>query len=54
MLEKYGTWGLKKFMGREYMGILRVTYLLDENHVVKEVIDKVKTKSHACDILNMI
>ena len=37
MLEAYGVWGLKKFMGREYMGISRVTYVLDENHHVKEV-----------------
>ena len=54
MLEKYGVWGLKKFMGREYMGINRVTYILDENHIIKDVIDKVKTKSHACDILDII
>ena len=49
MLENYGVWGLKKFMGREYMGISRVTYILDENHVVKEVIDKVKTKFGGSD-----
>ena len=54
MLENYGVWGLKKFMGREYMGISRVTYILDKNHVIKEVIEKVNTKSHACDILEMI
>lgn len=54
MLEKYGVWGLKKFMGREYMGINRVTYILDENHIITDVIDKVKTKSHACDILEII
>ena len=54
MLENYGVWGLKKFMGREYMGISRVTYILDKNHIIKEVIEKVNTKSHACDILEMI
>ena len=54
MLENYGVWGLKKFMGREYMGISRVTYILDTNHIIKEVIEKVNTKSHACDILEMI
>ena len=47
MLEKYGVWGLKKFMGREYMGINRVTYILDENHIITDVIDK---ESHG-DIL---
>ncbi len=54
MLEQYGVWGLKKFMGREYMGISRITYILDENHIVKEVIEKVNTKSHACDILELV
>ena len=54
MLENYGVYGLKKFMGREYMGISRVTYILDKNHIIKEVIEKVNTKSHACDILEMI
>ena len=51
MLESYGVWGLKKFMGREYMGISRVTYVLDINHYVIEVYEKVNTKTHACDIL---
>ena len=51
MLESYGVWGLKKFMGREYMGISRVTYVLDSNHYVKEVYAKVNTKAHACDII---
>ena len=54
MLESYEVWRLKKFMGREYMGISRVTYLLDKNHMVEKIIDKVDTKSHACDILKMI
>ena len=54
MLENYGVWGLKKFMGREYMGISRVTYILDTNHIIAQVIDKVQTKSHACDILEII
>ena len=51
MLESYGVWGLKKFMGREYMGISRVTYILDTNHKIQEVYEKVNTKTHACDIL---
>ncbi len=54
MLESYGVWGLKKFMGREYMGISRITYILNSDHTVKEVIEKVNTKSHACDILDII
>ena len=54
MLKNYGVWGLKKFMGREYMGISRVTYILDANHCIKEVYEKVNTKTHACDILENI
>ena len=54
MLESYGAWGLKKFMGREYMGIHRITYILNEHHTIKKVIEKVNTKSHACDILKSI
>ena len=54
MLESYGVWGLKKFMGREYMGINRITYILDSNHCVKEVYEKVNTKTHACDILESL
>tara|TARA_B100001989_G_C24244373_1_gene318943 strand:- start:175 stop:447 length:273 start_codon:yes stop_codon:yes gene_type:complete len=52
MLEKYGVWGLKKFMGREYMGISRITYIIDEKGFVASVFEKVKTKTHANDVLN--
>ena len=54
VVNDYGVWQLKKFMGREYMGISRVTYILDTNHIIVQVIDKVQTKSHACDILGII
>jgi len=52
MLEDYCVWGKKKFMGREYMGISRVTYIIDENGVIEKVYEKVSVKSHARDILN--
>jgi len=52
MLESYGVWALKKFMGREYMGILRVTYVINELGIIEKVYDKVQTKTHAQDILN--
>ena len=52
MLESYGVWTLKKFMGREYMGILRVTYIVSELGIIEKVYDKVQTKTHAQDILN--
>ena len=52
MLEDYGVWGLKKFMGREYMGISRVTYVISENGIIEKVYEKVSTKTHAVDILS--
>ena len=51
MLEAYKVWGLKKFMGREYMGISRVTYLINEKNLIEKVYDKVKAKTNASDIL---
>ena len=52
MLIAYGVWGKKKFMGREYMGISRMTYVIDEQGIIEKVYEKVKVKSHARDILN--
>ena len=52
MLKAYGLWGKKKFMGREYMGISRGTYVIDEQGIIEKVYEKVKVKSHARDILN--
>lgn len=52
VLEAYGVCGLKKFMGREYLGITRTTYIIDETGSIEKVYSKVKTKTHACDILN--
>ena len=54
MLQSYKVWGLKKFMGREYEGIHRISYLIDEKGFIEKVFDKVKTKSHAIDVLNEI
>tara|TARA_B110000003_G_C16592588_1_gene512403 strand:+ start:228 stop:689 length:462 start_codon:yes stop_codon:yes gene_type:complete len=51
VIRVFGVWGLKKFMGREYDGIHRKTFLIDEKGVVMKVIDKVKTRSHASQIL---
>jgi len=52
MLKDYGVWGKKKFMGREYMGISRVTYIIDGNGIIEKVYEKVSVKCHARDILN--
>ena len=54
MLESYGVWGLKKFMGREYMGISRVTYIIDSNGFILDIYEKVQTKTHAKDILSFL
>lgn len=51
ILEKFGVWQLKKFMGREFMGIVRTTFIFDENGVCNRVIEKVKTKEAAAQIL---
>ncbi len=51
MLRDYKMWVKKKFIGREYMGIYRGTYLIDEKGVIEGVYDKVAVKSHAQDIL---
>jgi len=51
MLIAYGVWGKKKFMGREYMGISRTTYVINEDKTIEKVYEKVKTTSHAQDIL---
>jgi len=51
VINAFGVWGEKKFMGRIYDGIHRKTFIVDENGVVARVIDKVKTKDHAAQIL---
>lgn len=50
--ELYGTWQLKKFMGKEYMGTVRTTFIIDEEGKIADIIAKVKTKAHAEQILN--
>ncbi len=52
VIEAFGVWGPKKFMGREYDGIHRTTFVIDENGILTDVIEKVKTKAHAKQILD--
>jgi len=52
VIKAFGVWGPKKFMGREYDGIHRITFIIDKNGKVERVIDKVKTKQHTDQILN--
>ena len=51
VIEAFGVWGPKKFMGREYDGIHRTTFIIDEKGVIENVITKVKTKDHTAQIL---
>ncbi|WP_276166599.1 thioredoxin-dependent thiol peroxidase [Zobellia alginiliquefaciens] len=51
VINTFGVWGPKKFMGREYDGIHRKTFLVDGDAIVTKVIDKVKTKDHATQLL---
>ncbi|QWX85424.1 thioredoxin-dependent thiol peroxidase [Cellulophaga sp. HaHaR_3_176] len=51
VINAFGVWGLKKFMGREYDGIHRKTFVVNEEGTVTNVIDKVKTKDHAAQLL---
>ena len=54
IVEAYGVWGEKKFMGREYMGTSRVTYLINEQGVIEKVWPKVKPAEHAEELLNYL
>ena len=51
VINAFGVWGPKKFMGREYDGIHRTTFVIDENGIIEDVITKVKTKVHTSQIL---
>ncbi len=52
VIDTFGVWGPKKFMGRQYDGIHRKTFIINEKGIVERVIDKVKTKNHSDQILN--
>ena len=51
VVEQYGVWGEKKFMGKTYMGTNRVTFLIDEEGNIAHIIEKVDTKDHTAQIL---
>tara|TARA_B110000503_G_C7103481_1_gene394884 strand:+ start:497 stop:952 length:456 start_codon:yes stop_codon:yes gene_type:complete len=51
VIQDYGVWGLKKFMGKEYDGIHRTTFVIDDDGKIEEIIQKVKTKAHTEQIL---
>jgi thioredoxin-dependent peroxiredoxin len=52
--EAYGVWQLKKFMGREYKGIVRTSFLIDLGGQLRHIIEKVNTKTHNEDVLSLL
>lgn len=54
VVEAYGVWGLKKFMGREYMGTNRVSYLIDEEGRIEQVWPKVSPAKHVAEVLEYL
>lgn len=54
MIDAFKVWGLKKFMGREYDGIHRTTFVVNEQGIITHIIEKPKTKIHGEEILNLV
>ena len=54
VLKKYKVWGKKKFMGREFMGIIRTTFLIDKKGKIIKIWDNVKVKDHAKEVLETL
>lgn len=54
IINTFGVWGNKKFMGKEYDGIHRTTFIIDENGIIVKIIEKVKTKEHTSQIQSLI
>ena len=54
VLKKYKVWGKKKFMGREFMGIIRTTFLIDKKGKILKIWKNVKVKDHAQDVLETL
>ena len=53
-IKGYNTWGKKKFMGREFMGIIRSTFLIDKKGKILKIWKNVKVKNHAIEVLNAL
>lgn len=51
VVEKYGVWGKKKFMGREYMGTMRTSFLIGKDGIIETIYENVKPETHAVDVL---
>ena len=54
VVEDYGVWGLKKFMGKEFMGVIRSTFIINKQGKIAHIMSKVKTKTHHNDVLEIL
>ena len=54
VIKSYHAWGLKKMYGKEYEGIMRISYLVDANGIIEKVYSKVKTATHAMDVIEYL
>lgn len=54
ILQDYGVWGEKSMYGKKYMGVLRTTFVIDENGVIEQIFDKVDTKDHTNQIIKAL
>jgi peroxiredoxin Q/BCP len=52
--DRYGVWGMKKFMGREFMGLIRTTFIIGKDGRLKHVMAKVNTKTHHDDLIGLV
>ena len=50
MMQEYGVWQLKKNYGKEYMGIVRTTFIINPDGIVKAVFEKVRVKEHVAKV----
>ncbi len=54
ILQDYGVWGEKSMYGKKYMGVLRTTFVINENGIIEEIFDKVDTKNHTDQIIQAL
>ena len=54
ILKVYGVWGEKSLYGKKYMGVLRTTFIIDENGIISEIFEKVETKDHTNQIIKTL
>ena len=54
MLQAYGVWGEKSMYGKKYMGVLRTTFIIDENGIIEEIFEKVDTANHTDQIIKAL